>query len=89
MSDVHTCPACGTKILFALDEKGTWQVLDVRRHPIFELVEEFQTERGGWRVRRIEAARVSHFVTCKDPRRFSGMHRQMIADAGHTTAGGE
>ncbi len=66
MSEPTPCRSlkCSAKVIHAHDLDGKRIVLDARRHPIY-----VPTPTGKW-VRVVEA-RISHFVTCAEPSRFS------------------
>lgn len=65
---------CGAKILHVEDVTGTKQVLDARRHPIFERVVMPDGATVQWI--RVAAARISHFATCPNAGEFSGRNKE-------------
>ena len=54
---------CRAKIVDAVDEKGRRIVVDAANHPIYVIGDDGV-------ARRVEGARISHFVTCPDRERF-------------------
>lgn len=73
-----TCRGCGRPVLFALDEKGTQQILDARA-PVFLV--DIYTPAEPNRVARCAAGYVSHFATCPAAEHFSQTTR---CECGHT-----
>lgn len=58
------CKGCGKKVIWAVDENGTKQILDAVA-PVYQLSESQNPENDPvQRCARAKTAYVSHFVTC-------------------------
>jgi hypothetical protein len=62
-----TCRGCGRKVVFATDENGKRQILDVVS-PCYEIT---QDDFEGRRCARRKTTYVSHFATCPKASEFS------------------
>lgn len=60
------CRSCGKKVLFAMDDKGTKQILDLVA-PCFVV----EWTNGTMVVRRVPVTYVSHFATCPNASQHS------------------
>jgi hypothetical protein len=65
------CKGCGRPILFALDESGKRQVLDLSAPVFLPILPEGRPSEEPPRWARVREAAVSHFSTCSHANEFS------------------
>lgn len=75
MVETTNCRGCGRKVIFAVDENGTRQILDAVS-PCYVIDEHVPHEsqpptQNAARCVRSRTAYVSHFITCPERAQFS------------------